>query len=373
MTRRLGGAIAALTILLTIVVTGALGGTAAVARSSAPAAPRRTAFPPTRPTKVLILGDSVMAGAAPDFGPALPGRDVTVDAMVNRTTGQGANVIAQRGADWDVVVILLGYNDGGAPGVYQPAARRILDQLAHVPRVVWLSLHEVRPYYVGVNQFLRNEAAHRPNFEVADWNAQASAHPEDFAGDGLHLRGGGAALLSGFAAQQVVAIEDARTKFVQTLANDRLKARLQAAAKAFATTTTTTPPATTTTTTATDPGVGLIPAETANQDPPPSTTRDRTTTTTDPLAGVDTGTDGCIRRVENGETLSIECSKPGEEVGHGNDRRALGIGLLGFGLVLLAIGVARLRRRRSGKAAAADPETLAEPESGSDLPPKPEA
>ncbi|MEO6627832.1 MAG: hypothetical protein ABIP03_04620, partial [Aquihabitans sp.] len=67
-------------------------------------------FPPGRPTRVLVLGDSVMAGAANNYGPALPGRDVVVDAAVNRTTGQGVDVSAALGADWDVVVILLGHN-----------------------------------------------------------------------------------------------------------------------------------------------------------------------------------------------------------------------------------------------------------------------
>ena len=165
--------------------------------------PRRATFPPARPTKVLILGDSVLAGAASRYGPALPGRDVTVDSVVNRTTGQGADVLARRGSDWDVVVVLLGYNDGSSPSAYQPAANRILDQLSQVPRVVWLSLHEVRPAYVGVNQFLRAQATRRPNLRIADWNAVATANPGALAPGGIHLNGLGAQIMAGFVAQQV--------------------------------------------------------------------------------------------------------------------------------------------------------------------------
>ncbi len=199
--KRKTGAVA--TIVAVALAMIALPAAASTASTSVATAWSASAFPPQRRTRVLVLGDSVMAGAASQYGPALPGRDVTVDAMVNRTTGQGAAVLAQRGADWDVVVVMLGHNDGGSPGIYQPAANRILDQLITVPRVVWLSLHEVRPYYRNVNSFLRAQAAHRPSLRIADWNAVANAHPEGLAGDGLHLNGRGASLMAGLVADQV--------------------------------------------------------------------------------------------------------------------------------------------------------------------------
>lgn len=270
----------------------------AAARPVAAVARPRAAFPPQRPTKVLVLGDSVMAGAATRYGPDLPGRDVTVDAVVNRTTGQGADVVARRGADWDVVVILLGHNDGGTAGVYQPAAIRLLDQLDTVPRVVWLTLHEVRPAYAGVNQFLRAQAAHRPNLRIADWNAVASANPGAIAHDGLHLNGAGAGLMAGFVAQQVVQAEQDHAAAIRAFD----VARVQAAAHAFAVarfeaaaarraapTTTTTRPATTTTE---PPGVSLIPSETVDRPAGatttghPTTTRPKACTPADPACTV---------------------------------------------------------------------------------------
>lgn len=230
-TARAGLVLAALVAAALAVLAGALTGVPADAAPGRPARPATPAFPPKRPTRVLILGDSVMAGATARYAADLPGRDVTVDAMVNRSTRQGAEVVAQRGADWDVVVILLAHNDGGSPGAYQPAARAILDQLAGVPRVVWLTLHEVRPYYRDVNAFLRDEATRRPNFRVADWNALVSQHPEAVVADGLHLRGPGPELMAGFVADQVEQAELEQTEaFQQYLAGVARQQRAKAEA-----------------------------------------------------------------------------------------------------------------------------------------------
>ena len=136
-----------------------------------------SAFEPLRPTRVLVLGDSVMKGAADRYAGALPGREVVVDAEVNRTTSQGADVLAGLGSDWDVVVVLLGHNDGGSPGAYQPAVRRILDQLRDVRLVSWLTIHEVRDYYPGVNQYVAGLQGEYPNLRIGDWHAVAASNP----------------------------------------------------------------------------------------------------------------------------------------------------------------------------------------------------
>lgn len=189
-------ALAATAVAVALAVVVGLGGVA-------DGQPSGRAFPPVRPTRVLVLGDSVMKGAATQIAPRLPGREVIVDAEVNRSTGQGADVVAKVGTDWDVVVVLLGHNDGGTPGAYQPAARRILDQLRGVRRVVWLTIHEVRPYYPGVNQYIASLQGTYPNLRTADWNAVANQHPEAVSGDGLHLTGAGATLMADLVGRQV--------------------------------------------------------------------------------------------------------------------------------------------------------------------------
>ena len=244
--------------VLAALVLSALG--AGALDSARPAA----AFPPQRPTRVLILGDSVMKGADAAYPPALPGRDLTIDTMVNRSTGQGAEVVAKRGADWDVVVVLLGHNDGGSPGAYQPAARRILDQLRGVPYVAWLTLHEVRPYYPGVNQYLAGLQQQYPNLHVGDWNAVANAHPEGLSGDGLHLNGTGAKLMAETVATQV--------KIAELLRIDALRRLARA--------TTSTPTAPPTTTTTAPPTTTTAPART-------TTTRSAAALTADPASSDD--------------------------------------------------------------------------------------
>lgn len=178
-----------------------------VSAAARAAAPQAVGFP-TRPTRVLALGDSVMEGAAGTIPAALPGREVTVDTEVSRSTGDTASAAAAHGADWDVVVIFVGHNDGGSAAAYQPPYRQMLDHFGAVPRVVVVTIHEVRPYYPGVNAFLRAEAGARPNVRVADWNAVANANPGSTAGDGLHLTNGGARLFAAMIAD-VVALTEA--------------------------------------------------------------------------------------------------------------------------------------------------------------------
>jgi lysophospholipase L1-like esterase len=252
-----------------VLVVAAAAPPAGATRTARPASPARPAIPPVRPTRVLVLGDSVMEGARSLYAGALPGRDVVVDTAVNRTTGQGADLVARIGADWDVVVVLLAHNDGGSPGVYQPAANRLLDELGRVPRVVWLTLHEVRPYYVGVNQFLRDQGARRPNVEVGDWNALLAQHPGAVAGDGLHLSGEGPSLMASFVAAivQVAEVQLAPPPTTTTT-----------------TTTTTLPPTTTVPATTTTEAVALIPATSIDRTP--------RSTTTVPHDGADPAGDG---------------------------------------------------------------------------------
>ncbi|MFN8018078.1 MAG: hypothetical protein U0P45_08135 [Acidimicrobiales bacterium] len=267
---------------------------------AAPGARPAAAFPPQRPTKVLILGDSVMKGADPQYPVALPGRDLTIDTMVNRSTGQGADVVAKVGADWDVVVVLLGHNDGGSPGAYQPAARRILDQLRGVPYVSWLTIHEVRPYYPGVNQYIAGLQAEYPNLHVGDWNAVANAHPEALSGDGLHLNGTGAKLMADTVATQVKIAELERIAALRRLA--------QATTTTAPTTTTTTAPPTTTT---------RAPATTTNADRPTST--------------------------------AVAQATPATSTASPDDSEDTPFGLIAAGLILLAVGGAGFwwRQRRA--------------------------
>jgi hypothetical protein len=198
--------------LVTVVVVAFLATTGGAAPAGA-----ASAFPPLRPTRVLILGDSVLKGTVGQYRNRLAGRDVTIDAVVSRSTSASADHLARLGSDWDVVVVLLGYNDGGSARAFQPAATRILGQLAAVPRVVWLSLHEVRPGYSAVNQFITGQVARFPNLHTADWNAICNANPGSLAGDGIHPRGAGLGLLADLVTAQVTQAETDRATALQAM------------------------------------------------------------------------------------------------------------------------------------------------------------
>ena len=194
MNRRLARiiAIALVAVLALTLLAGVLAASAVTA--PAPVLPRR---------RVLVIGDSVLAMATAEIAQAMPDRQVTVDAKVNRNTAQGLDVATARGADADVVVVQLGTNDSGTLGIYGPRVERLLDALAHVPLVIWLTIREVRPYYAAANDLLRQEVATHPNLAVADWSQVADRSPEVFSGDGLHLRGAGPRLMATFVADQV--------------------------------------------------------------------------------------------------------------------------------------------------------------------------
>lgn len=255
----------AIAVIATVVAVAVGLVAAAVPSSSAPVVGAPTAFQSERPTRVLAVGDSVMEGAAAAIAAELPGREVLVDTEVSRSTSSSAEAGAGHGTDWDVVVILLGHNDGGSPGVYQPPYRRLLDHFADAERIVVLTIHEVRPYYAGVNRFLRDEAAARSNVQVADWNATVSETSGTTAGDGLHLSGRGAQLMAGLIADQVAEAETGKSPPSTTEAPTN---GTPTSAPTSAPPTTTAPGASSTT--ATEPGA-LIPATSTTRPPPINT------------------------------------------------------------------------------------------------------
>jgi hypothetical protein len=146
-------------------------------------APGAAAVPP-RP-RLLVIGDSIILGTGGNIAADLPDWDVTFDAAVSRSTEAGLAALQTHGTDYQFVVIALGANDGGTPGVFAPRVADLLGALATVPHVLWLTIHEARPYYAQTNAIIRSEVAHHPNAAVGDWNA--AIKPGDVGEDGLHL------------------------------------------------------------------------------------------------------------------------------------------------------------------------------------------
>ena len=146
---------------------------------------------------VFMLGDSVMLGSKAAMEKQLADWDLTFDAAVNRSTIAGAQIAAsRRGEIHDIIVIQLGTNDGGNPTTFATRVDAVMKALDGVPYVVWLTIHEARPYYKSDNDVLRQKATQYPNMRVADWNAVANATPSGMGTDGLHLNATGASAMA---------------------------------------------------------------------------------------------------------------------------------------------------------------------------------
>jgi peptidoglycan/LPS O-acetylase OafA/YrhL len=153
---------------------------AAVAPPVDPAA----AVPPP-PLKVTAIGDSVML-IAKDALAARSGGGI-VDADIGRQTKaviETAQGMKDRGELGDRVIIHMGTN--GLITVKQ--FNRLMDILKDVPQVSVVNVKVARPWEEINNRMLSENIGRFPNAKLVDWKGIASAHPEAFYKDGVHLR-----------------------------------------------------------------------------------------------------------------------------------------------------------------------------------------
>ncbi|MFZ2510455.1 MAG: SGNH/GDSL hydrolase family protein [Gordonia sp. (in: high G+C Gram-positive bacteria)] len=181
-----------------------------------PSAPDRAADGKTRCTAVIQVGDSTSVNVNdPGFGDntatarlqSVGVRDVTVDALGSRAIVGGPRTDAEH-AIAELVgagkrgcwVIAMGVNDAGAisGGGVSADERidRVMAKLAGQP-VLWPTVASSNPANPAFgtasmgafNDALRRATQRYPNLAVYDW--AAAAHPELFAGDGIHYTAAG--------------------------------------------------------------------------------------------------------------------------------------------------------------------------------------
>lgn len=152
--------------------------------------------------RVIMIGDSVMAGTAKRYGGEMCaalvplGWAVEVDAETARFIDFGNEVLKERlPYGWDAAVILLGNNYGNDPDVYRMYLNRLVEKLAPRPTVL-LTVSEYRAEQAEVNAVIFEVAATHDNVVVIDWGAVTGAHPEYLRDDGLHLKDPGRAALA---------------------------------------------------------------------------------------------------------------------------------------------------------------------------------
>lgn len=176
-------------------------------------APRRLRPAP----RLLGVGDSVMVGAAEHLR-ALPGWEVDVDAVVCRQatvhvagptscggarfpSGISSGLEALRAARaagrmGRVVVLMLGSNEG----VTRRQLDQIMQELADVPRVYWIT-NTVRRQQ-PTNAVLRANVRRYPNGALIDWAVHSRGKPW-FVRDRIHLNAAGRKAFADLVARSV--------------------------------------------------------------------------------------------------------------------------------------------------------------------------
>ncbi len=137
---------------------------------------------------VLLIGDSVAAGAVTEFQSIFP--NGWIDADVGRQLTAGIDVLnshLEAGHDPDAVVWALG-NNGVAR---EEQVRELVEACGE--RMVYLVTARVPMALQDLNnQLFYQMADEYDNVEVIDWYAESTGHDEYFWDDGTHLRPEGA-------------------------------------------------------------------------------------------------------------------------------------------------------------------------------------
>jgi lysophospholipase L1-like esterase len=126
--------------------------------------------------RLLILGDSILAGTATRYGGAMCaglvplGWRVAVEAEAGQMVGFGRTVLRDRIYEgWDAAVVFLGTNYGGSAELYEKDLTAIVKSLAPRPTLL-LTASLFRPTMQQVNQVIRIVASKNPNVSVLDWS-----------------------------------------------------------------------------------------------------------------------------------------------------------------------------------------------------------
>lgn len=137
---------------------------------------------------VFVLGDSVFLGTTRTIPEALPDWLVSYDAVGSRRLSQSIEHLAEvRGHIGEAVVIHLGNNYiVGERGDFGSQMDEAMAVLADVPRVIWVTVAEVSPTRVAINESIREVATRWPNAHVLDWAPVVGADP-GYTWDGIHL------------------------------------------------------------------------------------------------------------------------------------------------------------------------------------------
>ena len=150
--------------------------------------------------RVLVIGDSILAGTASRYGGAMcaalvpMGWQVAVEAEAGQMVGFGRTVVRDRIYEgWDAAVVFLGTNYGGSKENYERDLTRIVESLAPRPTLL-LTATLFRDSMQQVNDVVRVVASKNSNVSVLDWGT-ASVQPGLLNKDRVHPTDAGRAVL----------------------------------------------------------------------------------------------------------------------------------------------------------------------------------
>lgn len=150
--------------------------------------------------RMLVIGDSILAGTASRYGGAMCaalvplGWQVAVEAEAGQMVGFGRTVLRDRIYEgWDASVVFLGTNFGGSKENYERDLTRIVESLAPRPTLL-LTVTLFRDTMQQVNEVIRVVASRNPHVSVLDWGT-ASMQPGLLNKDRVHPTNAGRSVL----------------------------------------------------------------------------------------------------------------------------------------------------------------------------------
>ncbi len=151
--------------------------------------------------RLLMIGDSILAGSASRYGGALCsalvplGWRVAVEAEAGQLVGFGRTVLQKRLVEgWDAAVVFLGTNYGGNAEQYQNDLEKIVASLAPRPTLL-LTTTLFSSTMQDVNQVIRVVAAKNTHVSVLDWS-NTSIQPGLLHKDKIHPTDSGRQVLA---------------------------------------------------------------------------------------------------------------------------------------------------------------------------------
>ncbi|MGA0117050.1 MAG: SGNH/GDSL hydrolase family protein [Ilumatobacteraceae bacterium] len=150
--------------------------------------------------RLLVIGDSILAGTASRYGGALCsavvplGWRVAVEAEAGQMVGFGRTVLRDRIYEgWDAAVVFLGTNYGGIKENYERDLTRIVESLAPRPTLL-ITATLFRDSMQQVNEVIRVVASKNSHVSILDWGT-SSVQPGLLNKDRVHPTNAGRAVL----------------------------------------------------------------------------------------------------------------------------------------------------------------------------------